>query len=191
MQTMAEYLEHFRAQRRATRKLVAAVPEQHFAFHLGIVAGVGFPQPGINLTVHPDTDRLPVLLPIYSVCEFPMGVVVTGYATRTSDPVHPLALGIDGFEIVDLQPAGLECLIESYVKMELGSVIFPQILTLLRRILPDLVVQIAIPHKPDSPITLPGAVRMTLTPVSGRFPHNPAFQNDTLETYVQLVEVVP
>ncbi len=32
MQTMAEYLEHFRAQRRATRKLVASVPEQHFAW---------------------------------------------------------------------------------------------------------------------------------------------------------------
>lgn len=32
MQSMAEYLEHFRAQRRATRKLVGAVPEQHFAW---------------------------------------------------------------------------------------------------------------------------------------------------------------
>ncbi len=167
------------------------LPEQHFAMRVAVAAGAGFPSPSFNLLSRPNTDNLPVLAPIESVCKFPMEVVFSGYVTRTPVSESPLAAGVDGFEIVDLEPSGLECLIESYVKMELQQVLIPQLLTLLRNTLPGLIVKIAIPHKPDSPITLPGAVKATLTPISATIPHNPAFQSDTVQVYGHLVEVLP
>lgn len=168
-----------------------ALPDQHFAFHLAVAAGVGFPSPEMDLSRRPSTEMLPALAPIHSVCKFPMEIVLTGYVSRASNVETLLNIGVDGFEIIDLQPSGLECIIESYVKMEAQQVIIPQLLAYLRAELPGLILPIVIPQKPNSPITLPHAVKVSLTPVSQAIPRNPAFQNDAVQAYAHLVEVVP
>lgn len=167
-----------------------SLPEQHFALHLAVAAGVGFPPSSMDLTKAPESETLPVLAPmdVESVCKFPMEVVLTGYATRTLDANNPLSIGVDGFEIIDLQPSGMECLIESFVKMEVRSVIVPQLIAYLRKELPDLIYEYEI--KPIPNISLPKAVKVTLTPVSEVIPKNPAFENDAVKVRAQLVEVV-
>jgi hypothetical protein len=168
-----------------------ALPDQHFAFRLAVAAGVGFPSAEMDLSRRPSTEILPALAPIQSVCKFPMEVVLTGYVSRSADVEKLLDIGVDGFEIVDLQPSGLECIIESYVKMEAQQVIIPQLLTYLRAELPGLILPIVMQQKPGSPVTLPHAVKVTLTPVSQVIPRNPAFQSDAVQTYAHLVEIVP
>jgi len=166
------------------------LPEQHFAVRLAVAAGVGFPSSEFDLLQAPPTEDLPALAPFSSICAFPMEIVLMGYVTRNpAGAQKPLSIGIDDFEIVDLQPSGLECLLESYVKMELRSVIIPQVYGYLRQELPGLILRIVIKKKPDSPIDLPKAVDVTITPTCAEIPRNPSFADDTLTAYAQLVEV--
>jgi hypothetical protein len=112
---------------------------------------------------------------------FCLKALVTGgmRVTRYHDRPY-LEPYLDGFEIVDIQPAELENSLECLVKLLLKLVVLPK----LRMLLSDLTFDITEKARDY----FPTHVKLTVepTPTSSKLPNNPAIEDDQLKVYVNL-----
>ncbi|MDQ7743230.1 hypothetical protein [Hydrogenophaga pseudoflava] len=86
---------------------------------------------------------------------------------------------LDGFEIVDIKPEGLENSLECYVGLLLRLVVLPGLQVLLERA-PLNLTQGATDLFPQ-----PTNVTLSPTPVSAAVPNNPAIEDDQLKVFIQ------
>jgi hypothetical protein len=80
---------------------------------------------------------------------------------------------LDGLEIVDIEPKGMENSIECYLKLLVQLVILPRLRLALEKITFEI---------------LDGLATITLfaTPISAKVPHNPAVEDDKLKVFVSM-----
>ncbi len=147
------------------------------------------PQPPIKLVDgHPDErprderpkeeerpKRPPITLPTDELHCFCLELFVVGHVERSGPPGHELvAFKVDGVEIVEIEPKGLESSLECYLHLLLHYVILPR----LRIALPVFVVELG--H---------GLPNLTLRAETAVSP-NPAIEDDQLRVFADL-EVGP
>jgi hypothetical protein len=87
-----------------------------------------------------------------------------------------LTAKVDGLEIVDITPTGLENNIECYLNLLLQLVILPRTSVALEKMVFDLLKIVTI--------------TLTPTPTSAALPNNPAIEDDQLKVYIDM-EVPP
>jgi len=178
---------------------LGALPRQHFALHARACAGIGCPskrfldgiklpdktpdatgQPGGNDRQRGDQRPQPKLPPIpipfeelqcfcldlFAVCHFE----ISGAAGHQF-----LRARLDGLEIVDIKPEGLENSIECYLSTLIQLVIMPRLSIALDKF----VIQI--------PLGITNAtVTVSATPTSAAVPNNPAVENDQLKVFIDV-----
>jgi hypothetical protein len=104
---------------------------------------------------------------------FCLDLYVTGHVEVTGSVGDQKLTGkIDGFEIVDIKPEGLENSIECYIKMLLYLVIMPRTSIALEKMVFD-ILNLA-------------TITLTLTPTSAAIPYNPAIEDDQLKVYIDV-----
>lgn len=167
--------------------------EQRLAIRLELCGGIGCPErelvdrlippprPPGRATDGPDPREGPVIaLPTRQLHCFCLEAFVTGgvrVATYGGKPyLEPF---LDGVEIVDIQPQGLENSLECYIALLLRLVVLPGLRILLERA-PLNLTQGATDLFPQ-----PTNVTLSPTPVSAALPDNPAIEDDQLKVFIQ------
>lgn len=108
------------------------------------------------------------------VC-FALEVYTVGHLYKTqvpgTPPVDQVRLAVDGMEIVDLQPPGLEAMVECYLQALLRGYVLPELVLGLEPI----------------PVRMLGHQPFTLQPhLTPGLPHNPAIEQDELRVYIDV-----
>lgn len=159
-------------------ELGSTLPSQHFAGMAKVCAGIGCPSERL-------TDYLPVgggrtkgkerggTIPATEIDCFCLDVFVVGHVA--TDGVH-LGAVLDGLEIVDIKPDGLESSLECYLSATIRLAILPQLRVALPTIVFD-ILQLA-------------TVTISPTPAPGVVPNNPAIEDDQLKAFIN-VAVAP
>ncbi len=179
-------------------QLGGKLDDQQLALFLRVCAGIGCPgdraldayppapQPPVRIPGSKDRDERndpdptappgrPVTLPVERLTCFELDVYATAHAElRGPRGAESVELVLDGIEIVDISPDGLESSLECYLEAMLRYVLMPR----LRVLLPVFVF--------DLPLGL-GSVTVQ---AADAVPHNPAIQDDQLEVFVD-IEVTP
>lgn len=168
--------------------------EQRLAIKLGVCGGIGCPDkelldrlipppkvPGRNTDGKDPREQTPVTaLPTRKLHCFCLEAYVTGgvrIATYNGKPyLEPF---LDGFEIVDIKPEGLENSLECYIGVLLRLVVLPGLRVLLERA-PLNLTQGATDLFPQ-----PTNVTLSATPVSAAVPNNPAIEDDQLKVFIK------
>jgi hypothetical protein len=153
---------------------------QHFAVHAQICGGLGCPR---DFNFPPDPHGREVVPPTDKLDCFCIDLFVVGHAevevvNIPSQGTKRFLVGkVDGLEIVDIKPDGLESSMECYLNALIQLVILPQakveITTLVTYVLKDI-----------------ATITLVPTPVSPAIPNNPAIENDQLKMFIKL-EVSP
>ncbi len=163
-------------------QLGPTLPSQHFAGMAKVCAGIGCPSERL-------TDYLPAggpvratrtkgrerggTIPATEVDCFCLDVFLVGHVE--TDGVH-LGAVLDGLEIVDIKPDGLESSLECYLSAAIRLAILPQ----LRVALPTIVFNL---------LNL-ATVTISPTPAPAEVPNNPAIEDDQLKVFID-VAVAP
>ena len=103
-------------------------------------------------------------LDLYAVCHFEI----------SGSPGNQRLVGkLDGLEIVDIQPEGLENSIECYMKLLIQMVVLPKVSVALDKIVFEI---------------LDGAASITIlpTPISAAVPFNPAVEDNKLKVFINV-----
>jgi hypothetical protein len=95
-------------------------------------------------------------------------VLKIGLENRNGEPV--LGLKLQGLEIVDIKPEGLENSMECYMKTTLRLGILPQLTIAFN----------------DIALTIGNFISIVPTPISGRIPFNPSIEKDTVSVFLNL-----
>lgn len=118
------------------------------------------------------TNRQLPVLPVESLTCFLVQIFAVGHliivSTGTS-PVQQIKLEVDGLEIVDVKPTGLEQVIECYLIAMLKGTILPYLVLALETI----------------PVNTLGLTSVTPT-LTGGLPHNPAIEQNELRVWLDL-----
>jgi hypothetical protein len=170
---------------------------QRLAIKLTVCGGIGCPPKelvdrlilpqksvlGANLSarVAPPRDDGPIVpLPTRQLSCFCLDAVVTGGVRITTHNGKPyLEPFLDGFEIVDIKPDGLENSLECYVSLMLRLVVLPGLRILVERA-PLNLTQGATDLFPQ-----PTNVHISPMPVSSALPNNPAVERDMLKVFIR------
>jgi hypothetical protein len=168
---------------------LSPLPTQHFAAHAVVCAGIGCPPRDIVDRLEPatptgskeptgasDRDRPPgplTPLPTRRLECFCLEVFVVGHVEVEDDVLAPK---LDGLEIVDIKPDGLENSLECYLELLIKLGILPQL-------------GVAIPRFVFDILDL-ATVTLTDTPTSAAVPNNPAIEQHQLKVFVD-VSVAP
>ena len=181
-------------------KSVALPPElnpprkaQRLAIKLGVCGGIGCPDkeqldrlipppkvPGRNTEGKDPREQPVTALPTRKLHCFCLEAYVTGgvrianYGGKSY--LEPF---LDGFEIVDIQPEGLENSLECYIGLLLRLVVLPGLRVLLERA-PLNLTQGATDLFPQ-----PTNVTLSATPASAAVPNNPAIEDDQLKVFIK------
>ena len=130
-------------------------------------------QPNVDRPPRKDEQPKPPArpLPHRGVQCFCLEVYVVGhFDTQGALGATWLRPRLDGLEIVDIKPDGLEAALECYLTVVLRLGILPKLMTLIGKSILDLLAE------------LPG---ITITaPVGGAIPFNPAIEDDQLKVFV-------
>ena len=105
---------------------------------------------------------------------FCLDVFATAHVEIDSSTGQQRLVGkLDGLEIVDIEPKGLETSIECYLKVLIQIVILPRLSVALKKIVFEI---------------LDGLATVTLkpTPVSAAVPHNPAIEQNKLKVFIDM-----
>jgi hypothetical protein len=152
---------------------------QHFAiramiqFGVACVPAAAVQSPNI-FALNPDVplSRLPVL-PVESLTCFLVQIFATGHLTVTppsaSSTAAQIGLAVDGLEIVDIAPAGLEQAVECYLIAMLKGDILPRLVLALQTI----------------PVGALGITSVTPSLTTG-LPNNPAIEQNELRVWLDL-----
>lgn len=160
-------------------ELSPPLANQHFAAHAEVCGGIGCPPKEIVDRLPPprptpkgDEDRPPkplTPLPTRRLECFCLEVFVVGHVEVDGDDLVPM---LDGLEIVDIKPDGLESSLECYLELLIKLAILPQL-------------RVAIPTFVFDILNL-ATVTLTATPISGAVPNNPAIEDHQLKAFVDV-----
>jgi hypothetical protein len=163
------------------------LPAQRLAVHVGVVGGVACPPAEVIAELPPVADptfdlgnlNVQQVVPLSALNCFSLDAfVVMGTRVLGQPPSETLSVQVTGFELVDVQPAGVESIIECYVNLVTQVAVLPR----LRAMAPT-AFHLPLPRlSPD--VVLPLAFDATFTPASPAVPNNPAFEEDQLKLYV-------
>jgi hypothetical protein len=158
--------------------------EQHFAIRAQVCGGIGCPPKEIidqfQLPTF-STNRLanfpkpnPVVIPTREIECFCLELFVVGHF-EVVGPVggQRLLAKLDGLEIVNIQPEGLENSIECYLRLLVQLVLLPRTSVALSNIVLDIYDPVSVVLKPSTSV-----------------PNNPAIEEDQLKVFIDL-EVLP
>ena len=172
---------------------------QRLAIKLTLCGGIGCPpaeivgqfippqkgtaKPGETRPNEPDRPResVPIIpLPTRQLICFCLDAYATGGIRIVSYNSKPyLEPFIDGFEIVDIKPVGLENSLECYISLMLKLVVLPGLRILLQHA-PLNLTQGATDLFPQ-----PTNVILSPMPVSAALPNNPAIEEDLLKVFIK------
>jgi len=145
--------------------------DQHFAVHAQVCGGLGCPR---NFDIPPDPHGRQVVLPTDRLECFCIDLFVVGHVEVSTVGDRRFLLGqVDGLEIVDIRPDGLEGSLECYLNALLQLVILPHAKVDITTLVSE---------------TLKNVATFTLvpTPISPGVPNNPAIEDDQLKMYIKL-----
>lgn len=155
------------------------LPAQHFSARARVCAGLGCPPDEVVDHLPPpkpthgkgqDRPQKPLTpLPFRRLECFCVEVFVVGHVEVDGDELVPR---LDGLEIVDIEPKGLESSLECYLELLIKLAIVPQ----LRVAIPTFVYHI---------LDL-ATVTLAPTPISAAVPNNPAIEDDQLKVFVDV-----
>ena len=152
-------------------ELAGPLAPQRFALQATIQFGLAcIPPEAINppvLTTHGRVWDVPVLV-VDSLQCFLIRIFVIGHLT-VGPVTHDIGLALDGLEIVDIQPAGLEQAVECYLVAMLKGAILPQLVLALQAV----------------PVHTLGLQSVTPS-LSAGLPHNPAIERNALHVWLDL-----
>lgn len=159
--------------------------EQHFAIKVSVCGGIGCPerfpditpqdrkQPRGEATIHKPDVATTVLHSERLNC-FCIDLFMVGHFEITGVPNKQfLTLKMDGLEIVDIKPDGLENSLECYLKSLVKLVLLPRMSFALENIVFN-ILDLA-------------TVTLSPTPISTAVPNNPAVENDELKVFINAV----
>ncbi|MDP2659402.1 MAG: hypothetical protein Q8R28_01555 [Dehalococcoidia bacterium] len=163
---------------------------QHLAFRVRVCGGLGCPPKGYLDTIQlpppptgkPNQDRPepklpPTALPTEKLECFCIDLFVVAHVEVTGLSGHQILLTkVDGLEIVDIEPKGLENSLECYLNLLIRLVVLPRTSFAIEKLVFD--------------ILKLGTVTLKASPTSASIPHNPAIENDELRVFIDL-EVSP
>lgn len=163
-------------------ELGSQLDEQHLALELNICGGICCPDPDVltGIPVTPegkgrDKERKPpelVPVPGKPLC-FCLEVFVTAHVTRAFINGEERVLGeVDGVEIVDVKPDGLEANMECYIRTAVTLFLRQQLAIPLQTLFIDFTLflsNVSIIPTPNPPV-----------------PHNPAIEEDQVKAFVSI-----
>ena len=161
---------------------------QRFALHVRVCGGLGCPPkeildrlqpppPSKEPLTHVPPPQPPVVLPTRQLECFCIDLYVVGHVEVTGAAGSQKLLGkVDGLEIVDIRPKGLENSVECYLNLLLRLAILPRTAIAIEKMVFDLL-KLA-------------TITLSATPVSPAVPNNPAIEDDQLKVFVDF-EVTP
>ena len=160
--------------------------EQHFAIKASVCGGIGCPerfpdippqeskQPTTGLSSDPRRDvQTTVLHPEKLNC-FCLDLFVVGHFEIRGMPDNQfLTLKMDGLELVDIKPDGLENSLECYLASLVRLVLLPRMSFPLKNLVFN-ILDLA-------------TVTLSATPISAEVPNNPAVEKDELKVFINAV----
>jgi len=167
---------------------LAPLDAQHFAVSASACAGIGCPSDDVINRLPPvrpapskrDDDRPQPKLPPRAIpadrlnC-FCLSLFLEGHFETTGAPTLPeLQAKVDGVEIVDLAPQGLEDSIECYLRLVLQLAVLPQLTVAIQKLVLDVVEM------------LPTGVGIAVPIGTPAIPNNPAVEQDELRVRVNV-----
>jgi hypothetical protein len=167
--------------------------DQRLAIKLKLCGGIGCPDkelldrlvPPPQVPGRPNEGKDPrntplTPLPTRSLHCFCLDAFVTGGVRIASYGGKPyLEPFLDGFEIVDIKPAGLENSLECYIGLMLRLVVLPGLRVLLER------APLNLTQGATDLFAQPTNVTLSAVPISASVPHNPAIEDDQLKVFVK------
>lgn len=166
---------------------LAPLPAQRMAVHVGVVGGVACPPAQVIAQLPPVADpnfdlgnlNVQQVIPLSGLNCFSLDAfVVLGTRVLGQPPNEVLGVQVTGFELVDVEPAGVESIIECYVNLVTQLAVLPR----LRAMAPT-AFHLPLPSlSPD--VSLPLVFDATFTPTSAAVPNNPAFEDDQVKLFV-------
>lgn len=165
---------------------------QRLGIKLRICGGIGCPGKDIIdqfIPLPEDPDKNPnrqqekvplILLPVRQLTCFCLDAYATGGIRIVNYHGRPyLEPFLDGFEIVDIEPTGLENSIECYVVLTLKLSVLPGLRILLKEMPLNLT--------QGAPDLFPKPTNIVLSPtsVSPTLPNNPAIEEDLLKVFIK------
>lgn len=154
------------------------LPPQHFSARARVCGGIGCPPDEVVDRLPPprptpkdrDKPQQPLTpLPFRKLDCFCLDVFVVGHV---DEDINALAPRLDGLEIVDITPDGLESSLECYLELLIKLAIIPQL-------------SLSIPKFVFHILDL-ATITLSLTPVSAAVPNNPAIEDDELKVFVNV-----
>ncbi|MEQ1518477.1 MAG: hypothetical protein ABL931_18510, partial [Usitatibacteraceae bacterium] len=125
-----------------------------------------------------------IVLPTRELDCFCLSAFVTGGVRIANYNGKPyLEPFLDGFEIVDITPEGLENSLECYIKVMMKLVVLPGLRVLLER------APLNLTKDATDFFPAPTNVQISAQPTSAALPNNPAIEDDQLKVFVK-AEVV-
>lgn len=167
---------------------LAPLDAQRFAISATACAGIGCPSEDILRQLPPvrpppqkrDDDRETPKLPPRAIPSgalncFCLRLFIEGHFEVSGTSALPLLEArVDGVEIVDLEPQGLEDSLECYLRLVLQLAVLPQLAVALQKLLLDVIAM------------MPPGVTMELPIGTPTIPHNPSIANDELSLRVNV-----
>ncbi|HAX79767.1 MAG TPA: hypothetical protein DCY88_29005 [Cyanobacteria bacterium UBA11372] len=151
--------------------------EQHFAANIRVCGGLGCPSKETLDNVQiPTGDQPPIILPAQQLACFCLDLFVVGHVEITTNLAgkQQLKTKVDGLEIVDMQPEGLENSCECYLNTLVQLVILPRVSVAVEKLTFEI---------------LKGLPKIVLS-ASTKVPNNPAIEDNQLKVFIE-VEVLP
>lgn len=157
---------------------LSPLPDQSLAFHLRVCAGLGCPPDKLGVVDHlpagslTHIDNRKIYLPFRELECFCLDL----FATLGADFAGPsgdehLVGRLDGLEIVDLTPTGLEDAIECYAKLAIRFGVLPRLAVPVIRFVQG----------------VPGIATLTVEPtIPPAVAHNPALEDDQLKLFLDI-----
>jgi len=157
---------------------------QHFAIHVRVCGGLGCPSKDVVDTIPPPPPPPPpekkeemppppppIVPPPRKLECFCLDLFVVGHVEVTGSMGDQKLLGkVDGIEIVDIKPEGLENSLECYLDLLVRLVILPRTSIALEKLVFDMLNLATITLSPS--------------PVSSAIPHNPAIEDNQLKVFL-------
>lgn len=157
---------------------------QHFAIYVRVCGGLGCPSKDVVDTIPPPPPPPPpekkeemppppppIVPPTTKLECFCLDLFVLGHVEVTGSMGDQKLLGkVDGIEIVDIKPEGLENSLECYLDLLIRLVILPRTSIALEKLVFDMLNLATITLSPS--------------PVSSAIPHNPAIEDNQLKVFL-------
>ncbi len=160
------------------------LPQQKFALHARVCGGIGCPSDDIKKIIPPIEKQLDILRekkePPTTTVPFPrsmecfcLDLYAVGHIEVTGQVGNLKLTGkVDGIEIVDIKPEGLENSIECYLNLLIQLVILPK-------------TSIALENVVFGILDL-ATITLSPTPTSASVPNNPAIEDDRLKVFIDM-----